>query len=73
MSAIKNDYIQLYWHFNKIIKGPGTSFKSPALSEKHVTNVCHTAQYYLTKFHFNSTQDSKEVSITVASIMQQCL
>ena len=34
----------LSFHFNKIIKGPGTSFKSPALSQKHVRNVCHTAQ-----------------------------
>ena len=28
----------LYCHFNKIIKGPGTSFQSPALSQKHVRN-----------------------------------
>ena len=27
--------------FSKIIKGPGTSFQSPALSQKHVRNVCH--------------------------------
>ena len=63
MSAIKNDYNQLYCHFNKMIKGPRTSFKYPALSEKHVTNVCH----------LDSTQDSKEISISVASIMQQWL
>ena len=25
MSTIKNDQISLYCHFNKIIKGPGTS------------------------------------------------
>ena len=31
------------YHFNKIIKEPGTSFQSPALSQKHVRNVCHTA------------------------------
>ena len=31
-------------HFNKIIKGSGTSFQSPAFSQKHVKNVCHTAQ-----------------------------
>ena len=30
-------------HFNKIIKGFGKSFQSPALSQKHVRNVCHTA------------------------------
>ena len=26
-----------------IIKEPGTSFQSPAFSQKHVKNVCHTA------------------------------
>ena len=35
MSTIKNDQILLYCHFNKIIKEPGTSFRSPALSQKH--------------------------------------
>ena len=44
MSTIKNDQISLYFHFNKIIKRPGTSFQSPALSQKHVGNVCHTAR-----------------------------
>ena len=43
MSTIKNGQISLYYHFNKIIKGPGTSFHSPALSQKHVRNVFHTA------------------------------
>ena len=33
--------ISLYCHFNKIIKGPGTSFQSIALSQKHVRNVCY--------------------------------
>ena len=41
--------ISLYCYFRKIIKGPGTSFQSPALSQKHVRNVCHTAHQYLTK------------------------
>ena len=36
MSTIKNGQISLYCHFNKIVKGPGTSFYSPALSQKHV-------------------------------------
>ena len=28
--------------FNKIVKGPGTSFQSPALlSQKHVKDICH--------------------------------
>ena len=43
MSTIKNDQISIYCHFNKIIKKPGTSFQSPALSRKHVTNIFHTA------------------------------
>ena len=33
MSTIKNDQNSLYWHFNKIIKGPGTRLQSPALSQ----------------------------------------
>ena len=41
MSTIKNDWILLYCHFNKIRKEPETSFQSPALSQKHVRNVCH--------------------------------
>ena len=36
MSTIKNDQILLYCHFNKIRKGPGTSFQSPEFSQKHV-------------------------------------
>ena len=43
MSSNKNDQIRLYCHFNKIKKGPGTSFQSPAVNQKHVRNVCHTA------------------------------
>ena len=43
MSTIKNDQISLYCHFNKIIKGPGTIFQSPAVNQKHVRNVSHTA------------------------------
>ena len=39
MSAIKNSQISLHCHFNKIIKGPGTSFQYPAFSQKNVTNV----------------------------------
>ena len=33
MSFIKNDQISLHCHFNKIKKGPGTSFQSPAVSQ----------------------------------------
>ena len=33
----------LFCHFNEIIKGPGTSFQSPAFSQKHVRNNYDTA------------------------------
>ena len=46
MSTIKNDPISPYCHFNKIIKGPGTSFQSPAVTQKHVRSVCHTTQSF---------------------------
>ena len=69
----KDGQISLDCHFNKIIKGPVISLQSPALSQKHVRNICHTAHHYLTKFHFDNTLDSKQISISVASIMQQCL
>ena len=42
-------------YFSKIIKGPGTGFLSPALNQKYNRNVCYTAQWYMTKFHFDST------------------
>ena len=31
---MKNGTISLYFHFNKIIKGPGTSFQFPTLIQK---------------------------------------
>ena len=40
---MKHGQILVYLCFNKIIKGPGTSFQSPGLNEKHIKNVCHTA------------------------------
>ena len=43
MSAIKNGQISLYYHFNKLMKGLRPALQSPALSQKHVRNVCHTA------------------------------
>ena len=56
MSAIKNGQISLYCHRHKIIKEPKTSFQlSSALKQKHAKDVCHTAYYYLTKFHFDGT------------------
>ena len=60
MSTIKCGQNQLYSYINKIIKESGSSFQSPALRQKHVRNVCHTAHYqYLTKFNFDSTQGFK--------------
>ena len=59
--------MMLYCHFIKTIKGPGTSFQSPILSQKHVRNVCYRIHQYLAKFHFDSTQDSKEISESVTS------
>ena len=72
MSTIKNDQISLYCHFIKIKKRPGTSFQPPVVNQKYVRKVCHTEHQYLTKFHFDSAQDPKEISISVTSIMQQC-
>ena len=68
MLTIKNGQISLYCRFNKIIKGPEISFQSPALSQKHGRNVCDTAHQYLTKFHFDSIYDSKEISVSVTSL-----
>ena len=39
----ENGQIWLYYCFTKIIKGPETSFQSPALNKKYIRNVCHTA------------------------------
>ena len=35
--------ISLYCRFNKIMKGSGTSSQSPALNQKRIRNVRHTA------------------------------
>ena len=63
----------LYYHFIKTIKRTGTSFQSPALNQKNVRNLCSKMHYYLVKFYFDSTQDEKEISKSVTSIMQKCL
>ena len=42
--------VSLYFHFIKIIKGPGTSFQSSALNQKHVRNV-----RYMIHYHSDST------------------
>ena len=75
MSTTKNGHILLYCQFNKMIKGLGTSFQSEALSQKHFRNVCRTAHQYLTKYHFDSNQASKEIniSVTMPMIMSQIL
>ena len=70
---MKNGQISLYCCFNKIIKGPRTIFQSPVLNQKHIRHVNHTAYWYLTKFHFKSILDSKEISIRVTFNMKQCL
>ena len=67
--TIKNDQILLYFRFNKIIKEPGTSLQSPALNQKYVRKVFYIVQQYLTKFRFDSTYDSKEISVTVTFTM----
>ena len=43
MSTMETGQIFLYCCFNKIIKGPGTSFQLLALSQNHVRNVSRTA------------------------------
>ena len=63
MLTIKNCQISLYYYFNKIMKEAGTSFQFPVQSQKHFRNVCLTAYQYLTKFLFQSAQNSKEISI----------
>ena len=37
MSTIKNGQILLYCPFNKIIKGPETTFWASVLSQKHIS------------------------------------
>ena len=53
MLTFENGQISLYCHFNKIIKGSGTSFQSPELSQNNVRDVCHFDSVIL-KFHFDS-------------------
>ena len=43
MSTFKDNQTSIYCHFNKMTERPGSSFQSPALRQKHVRNVCHTA------------------------------
>ena len=64
MLTIKNCQISLYCHSNKIIKELGTTFQFPVWSKKYVRNFCLTVYQYLTKFLFQSAQDSKEIGIS---------
>ena len=48
MSTVKNGQISLYFHFNKIIEGPETSFQSLSLCK----NMLEMFVICLTKFHF---------------------
>ena len=65
MSNIQNSQVLLHFGFNKPIKEPRTRLQSPVLKPKHVKNVYHATHQHLTKFHFDSNQDSKEISICV--------
>ena len=56
-----------------MVKRPATSFQSPTLSQEHIRNIFHTVHWYLTKFHFDNTQASKEIRISVTSIMYESL
>ena len=41
MISSKNGHNLLNCYFNKTIKGPGSCWQSPALSQKHVRTFCH--------------------------------
>ena len=55
---------------NKCLKLTSSLHHRP---KKHVRNVFHTVHQYLTKFYFDSAQDSKEISITMPMKMSQIL
>ena len=68
MLTIKNGQILLYCYFNKIIKGPGTSFQFAVLSQKYIPVYIYLIAYqYLTKLLFESASDSKEIRTKVHS------
>ena len=69
-TATKKWQTLLYCHFIRISKGPGTSFLSSEMPQKRGKNVCHKI-YCLTKFHFNITFGSKEITKSVTSIMHR--
>ena len=53
MSTMKKCQNLLYCRFNKFIKRSGTSFHSPALTQKHIRNVSHTAHFKRNKHKCN--------------------
>ena len=65
MSTLKNGWISFYCHFNKITKGPGTSFKSPGFKRnKHNCNLHYAAMLMMTSqilksVDFTKTQKSR--------------
>ena len=54
MSTIKNSQISLYFHFKKIMKGPRTSFQSPALNQKmyQFDSTCFKRNKHNCNFHY---------------------
>ena len=75
MSTIKQQitrpsYTVILIKSNKCLKLTSSLHNKPKI---HVRNVLHTVHQYLTKFHFESAQDSKEISITMPMRMSQIL
>ena len=74
MPTIKYGQILLYCHFNKIKKGSDFQFLVPnqfpvsRIEPKTCQKCLFCSTLYLTKFHFESTQDSKEISISVTTL-----
>ena len=73
MPTVKDGQISLYYHFNKIIKGPRTSFQSQALSQKHARHVCHTVHQHLKKFHFDSKHKCNFRDVAMPMMTSQIL
>ena len=46
VNAIKDAQLSLYFHLNEIIKWSGSSFLSPALSQKHVKMFVYGTQVF---------------------------
>ena len=59
---MKNGQILIYCHFNKIIKGPGTSFQSPALSQ--TSTICGNTYDDVTIFEICVFHKNKNLYIS---------